>query len=169
MRFSTVFAVLTGSAMAFAGAVPQIAAKRSIADVQAACNFFLDGIAPEFSSCGSNDTCVTTVVDQLVIAINNCTTALHTIPDGALPANETLADGIGNATAVSLGGLQGLTHFTHTLSQIIVEGFNELETGCNGQCSSLIALTQDLDFAISGLLTEVFKVVTGLKALVVSL
>ena len=108
MRFSTVFAVLTASAMAFAGAVPQAAVKRSVESARDACDGFIikvQHIIPKFRDC-SNDTCSSAIVHHLDDVIDACTAALHTLPDGSQNGNDTsLAHYAAFTVAVSHGGL----------------------------------------------------------------
>ena len=109
MRFSTIFTVLTASAMAFAGVISQISVKRSITDVQEVCDDFItmaDVFHFEIMSCQcSNDTCSVITIEQLVNTINDCSIALNTLPEGSLSANDTFAETATSTVDVSLGGL----------------------------------------------------------------
>ena len=84
MRFFTVFTVLAASAMAFAGAIPDIIAKRGVADVQnsmTALSNQCDTILPKFDDCHDDD-CTTTIVLELDAAINSCKNTLGGLTGG---------------------------------------------------------------------------------------
>ena len=107
MRFSTIFTVLAAGVMAFAGAVPEIVAKRSNNDIIGAFNTLsnqCDTILPQYASCG-NDQCTQAITAQLVAAINVCTSTLNSHPGGL--ANLAVANVVVDLIVVSVGEVAG--------------------------------------------------------------
>ena len=103
MRFSTIFAVLAAGVMAFAGAVPEIVAKRSNDDIIGAFNTLsnkCDTIFPKFGTCG-NDQCTKEITAELVAAINVCTGTISSHPGGL--GNVAVANVVVAIIAVSVG------------------------------------------------------------------
>jgi len=75
MRFSAIFSVLVASAMASAGVVPKMIAKRTPAEVQEVITKVSDESEPilsKFDSCGGNDECLSGLVGQLVTQLGTC-------------------------------------------------------------------------------------------------
>ena len=106
MRFSTIFIVFAASATAFAGAIIETPAKRSLVDVNAACTVVLNNTLqttlPEIVNC-FDDTCTSTLIDELTDAIDGCDTALTTLPDGSQSASDSVANTFASVITVSLG------------------------------------------------------------------
>jgi len=108
MRFSTIFTVLAAGVMAFAGAVPEIVAKRSNGDITDAFNTLdshCDSILPEFGSCG-NDQCTNDITVKLTAAIDACTGAINNHPGGL--ANLAVANVIVKVITVRVGKFRWL-------------------------------------------------------------
>ena len=103
MRFSTIFTVLAAGVVAFAGAVPEIVAKRSNGDITQAFNTLsqqCDTIFPEFATCG-NDQCTKDITAKIVAAIDVCTGTINSHPGGL--ANLAVAKVIVDVMIVSVG------------------------------------------------------------------
>ena len=109
MRFSTIFTVLATGVMAFAGAVPEIVAKRSNTDITNAFHTLsnqCDTILPEFAHCG-NDQCTKDITAKVVAAIDVCTATINSHPGGL--ANLAVAKVIVDVMAVSVGEFRCFT------------------------------------------------------------
>jgi len=107
MRFSTIFTVLAAGAMAFAGAVPEIVAKRSITDVQntvADLSHKIDTITPKFGNC-FDSTCSNEIVLEIVAAVDACTASLGPLSGGT--ATTALVTVVADVVTVSLGEFPG--------------------------------------------------------------
>ena len=170
MRFYTAFVVLTAGVMAFAGAVPETAAKRSIADVQTACTALInkaDAIAPKLSSCSDN-ACTATLVGELVDSIHACNTALGTLSRGSQSGSGTIADTVANAVAVSLDEFLRSDALYSQSSQKIASDLSSLKTSCGSKCSNLATNYATVDSSLSACVQAALNAFTGLKSLVVS-
>jgi len=147
MRFSTIFTVLAAGAMAFAGAVPEIVAKRSNVNIQNAFNALnsqCDTIIPQLKNCNDND-CTSGVIVQLVAAIDSCKTTLGSCTGGIA------------TTAVASVVADVVTKIT--------VGLNDHKNGCS-QCTDLVDIYAQVDVALSACLGVVFKLCLGLSLLV---
>ncbi|KAF9783963.1 hypothetical protein BJ322DRAFT_888143 [Thelephora terrestris] len=146
MRFFTIFTVLAAGAMAIAGAVPEIVAKRSTTDIQNAFSTLsgqCDSILPKFTSCNDN-ACTTTVVAELVVAIEACTTVLK----GCGPGIPT-------------------TDLVNVVVEVIVKITAALSAHvgvCVG-CSGLIDIYASVNVALAACLAVVVELCVGLAGL----
>ena len=94
--------------MAFAGAVPEIVAKRSVTDVQKTFTDLgnkVDIIIPKFDDC-YDDTCSDEIVVELVAVIDACTASLGGLSGGI--ATTALVTVVADVVTVSLGEFPGL-------------------------------------------------------------
>ena len=165
MRFSTIFTVLATGALAFAGSVPETAAKKNATDIQ---NPFTDlshkcdTIIPKFDNC-VDDHCSDEIVVELVTAINGSTNALDGLPGG--PSTPDLATVVSDVVTVSVGKYLGLRS-THTPFQKITRALDAHKTGCGPKCPSLMNTYAKLDPPFSLCLKAAFNLAPGLPPLV---
>ncbi|KAF9780331.1 hypothetical protein BJ322DRAFT_333992 [Thelephora terrestris] len=146
MRFSTIFTVLAAGAMAIAGAVPEIVAKRSTNDIQSAFTTLsnkCDTILPKFTSCSDND-CTTTVVAELVVAIEACTAVVKGC-DGGVPS-------------------AALVEVVVEVVVKIVAALSAHVDVCIG-CDGLIDIYASVNVALAACLAVVVELCAGLAAL----
>jgi hypothetical protein len=168
MRFSTIFTVLAAGAMAFAGAVPEIVAKRSNADIQNAftdLSHKCDTIIPKFDNCW-DDECSDAIVVELVAAVDVCTAALGGLHGGL--ATPALATVVAEVVTVSVGRFPGF-HLTDACLQKISVGLDGHKTKCGSKCPGLIDIYAKVDLSLSLCLKAVFELVFGLLVLVTAL
>ena len=168
MRFSTIFAVLSASAMAFASVVPEIVAKRSVTDVQKPFTDLsskCDTIIPKFDSC-NDDQCSDSIVNELVSAINDHTTTLGGVTGG--PGTSPVATSVSDVVTVSVGEDPGI-RFTHTPLQKITKALDAHKTKCGSKCPNLINTYAKVDPPFSLFLKDAFNLAPGLVNLVTPL
>jgi len=146
MRFSTIFTVLAAGVMAFAGAVPEIAAKRSTDDIIGAFHTLsgqCNDIFPKFANC-KNDECTKVITAEIVAAVNVCTDTLNNHPGGL--SNPEVANVIvGVVTDIALA----LDVHVNT---------------CGSECPGAIEIFADVDLSLSLCLQVVLKLCIGLIA-----
>jgi len=151
MRFSTIFTVLTAGVMAFAGAVPEIVAKRSNTDITNAftdLSHKCDTIIPKYDSC-YDDTCSEEITLELVAAIDACTSIL----------------------GGTYGGL-GTPAVAAVVADAVVKitvGLDAHKTKCGDKCPGLIDIYAKVDLSLSVCLKAVFGLCLGLLVLVTAL
>ena len=165
MRFSTIFTVLAAGAMAFAGAVPEIVAKRSNTDMKNAFDDLdnkCDTIIPKFSGC-KDDTCSALVVAELVVAIKECTTVLGGLSGGL--GTITVANAVVGVVTVSVGRLPGSTSLTLPCRKSLPVS-TRTRPSVAASAPGLINIYADIDLSLSVCLQTVFNLCTGLVALV---
>ena len=165
MRFSTIFTVLAAGAMAFAGSVPEIVAKRSNTDIKNAFNDLsdkCDTIIPKFDDC-YDDTCTASICAELIVAIGECTTVLGGLTGGL--GTLTVAHAVVDVVTVSAGQLPGFYSTNATFQKISV-GLEDHKTQCGSGCPGLIDIYADVDVSLSVCLQAVFGLCLGLLALV---
>ncbi|KAF9649480.1 hypothetical protein BDM02DRAFT_3113693 [Thelephora ganbajun] len=151
MRFSTIFTVLAVGAMAFAGAVPEIVAKRSITDITNAFNDLsnkCDTILSKFDNCW-DDTCSDAIVVELVGAIDVCTTSLGGLTGGL--GTPALATVVANVVIK------------------IADSLDVHKTKCGSRCPNLLTTYGKVDVSLSACLTVCFNLCIGLAVLVSAL
>ena len=150
--------------MAFAGAVPEIVAKRSNVDIQNAFNALnsqCDTIIPQLNNCHDND-CTSGVIVQLVAAIDDCKTTLGSCTGGI--ATTAVASVVADVVTVSYGVFLE-PYPTHAPPQKITVGLNNHKNGCS-QCTDLVDIYAQVDVALSACLGVVFQLCLGLSLLV---
>jgi len=154
MRFSTIFTVLAAGATAFAAAVPGIAMKRSVTDIQNAFNTFssaADTIIPKLDDC-MDDTCSKNIVTELVQAISACNSTIGGLTGG--PATPALTSLVANVVTVSNGKFPG-SHFTDASLQKIGVGLDGHKTKCGSKCPGLPDIYAQVDSPLSLCLQKV--------------
>jgi len=168
MRFSTIFTVLTAGAMAFAGAVPEIIAKRSNADIQKAFTDLskkCDTIIPKFDNC-YDDKCSDTIAVELIVAIDACTSTLGGLTGGL--GSSAVANVVAEVTTVSVGELLGL-NLAYALFQKIAVGLDTHKKKCGSGCPGLGLIYAKVDLSLSLCLKAVLNLCLGLLVLLTAL
>jgi len=147
MRFSTIFTVLAAGVMAFAGAVPEIVAKRSNEDITGAFNTLrsqCNDIFPKFTNC-DNDQCTKEITVEIVAAVNVCTATLNNHPGG-----------IANLEVANL--------IVEVVAEIAAALDLHVNT-CGSECPGAIDIFADVDLSLSLCLQVVLKLCIGLISL----